>query len=363
MRTKEKISARQFTILVILYTIGTPILIIPAALASIAKQDGWIASALGLLIGLALTKLYVSVGRLPGQRPLFATIEHVLGKWLGKVVIAALVFFCLVTASEVLFYVGNFMTTQIMQSTPVQAFNIMFALVVVMAIYMGIETLARSAELLFPVFVLLIVILALFVTPQIHIERLQPVMETSMKSLVWATMYYTSVFSMTSFLLLSVFPSDIDQPQAAVKGFYQGITIAGIALLLIIVLCITVLGPDMTARQTYPSYALAKKINVGHFLQRIEIVMAIMWFITIFYRLCFYFYGAVLGLQQLFNLKEYRPVVLPLGMLFVALSLVVHPNVMHSSEYEENAWVPFIATFCFFLPLVLLGVHAIRKKK
>ncbi|MDQ0493800.1 hypothetical protein QOZ95_001962 [Paenibacillus brasilensis] len=38
-----------------------------------------------------------------------------------------------------------------------------------------------------------------------------------------------------------------------------------------------VLGPDITARNIYPGYALAKKISIGHFLQRIEAIMATMW--------------------------------------------------------------------------------------
>ncbi|MFF2890316.1 endospore germination permease [Paenibacillus sp. NPDC057967] len=363
MRSKEKINARQFSILVILFSIGTPILIIPATVTSIVKQDGWIAALLGLGIGLVLTKLYVAVGSLNSEKSLFETIEQVLGKWLGKAVIATIICFCLVTASEVLFFIGNFMTTQIMQATPIQAFNILFAIVVVMGIRMGIETIARSAELLFPVFVLLFIVLVVFVSPQIRIERIQPMLESDLKSMVGATMYFTSVLSITTFFLLAVFPGEVDRPKAASKGFYRGAMISGIVLVIIIVLCITVLGTDMTARQTYPSYALAKKINVGHFLQRIEIVMAIMWFITIFYRVSLYFYAAVLGMKQLFNLKDYRSLVLPMGMLLVVVSLIVHPNVMHSEEYNRSVWVPYVSTFGIFLPILLLIIHAIRRKK
>lgn len=363
MRSKEKISARQFSILVIVYTIGTPILIIPATVTSIAKQDGWIAAVLGIGIGLLLTKLYVSVGSLHKEKSLFESIEQVLGKWPGKAVTATTVFFCLITASEVLFFIGNFMTTQIMQATPIQAFNILFAIVVVMGIRMGIEAIARSAELLFPVFVLLFIVLVIFVSPQIQVERIQPVLEADLKSLVWATMYFSSVFTFTPFILLTLFPGEVDRPKEAAKGFYRGTIIAGIVLVLIIVLCITVLGTDMTARQTYPSYALAKKINVGHFLQRIEIVMAIMWFITIFYRISVYFYSAVIGMKQLFNLKDYRPLVFPMGFLMVVLSLLVHPNVMHSEEYNRSVWLPYVATYGFYLPILLLIVHAIRRKK
>lgn len=54
MLENGKISIRQFTILVILFTVGGSILIVPSGLASEAKQDGWIAGLLALGIGLLI---------------------------------------------------------------------------------------------------------------------------------------------------------------------------------------------------------------------------------------------------------------------------------------------------------------------
>lgn len=50
------------------------------------------------------------------------------------------------------------------------------------------------------------------------------------------------------------------------------------------------MGAEITARQVYPSYIFAKKINIAHFLERIEAIMAGIWFLTIFFKLtlCFY---------------------------------------------------------------------------
>ncbi|MED3687234.1 GerAB/ArcD/ProY family transporter, partial [Peribacillus butanolivorans] len=47
-----KISARQFAILVILFSIGTTILVIPGVMAQEVKQDAWIAAVIGTGIGL-----------------------------------------------------------------------------------------------------------------------------------------------------------------------------------------------------------------------------------------------------------------------------------------------------------------------
>ncbi|MGG1661776.1 GerAB/ArcD/ProY family transporter [Brevibacillus sp. NRS-1366] len=357
-----KINARQFGILVALYSIGTTILIIPSGLAAQAKQDAWIAAVLGVALGLLLVGLYSTLGNLLPTMTLVEMNEYLLGKWVGKAISTTFVFFNLVTAAELLYFVGNFLTTQIMPETPMEPINIIFACVIIMGVQLGIETLARSAELLFPLFIFLFFILIIFVSPQIELERIQPVLEADFKVLLRAAFYFSSVFSIPIVVLLMVFPVSVNRTKAAQKTFFSGMLIGGIVLIIIIALSILVLGPDTTARQTYPSYALAKKINVGKIFTRIEIVMAVMWFISIFFKVSFYFYAAVVGLAQTLNLKEYRFLVLPMGIIMIVLSMIVHPNVLHSEEYNKHTWLLFVATFGVFLPLLLLGVAVIRKK-
>lgn len=159
-----------------------------------------------------------------------------------------------------------------------------------------------------------------------------------------------------------IFPASVDRLKEARKAFLSGAFIGGVVLIIIIALAILVLGAETTARQMYPSYALAKKINVGNFLQRIEIVMAGMWFITIFFRVSCYFYASVIGLAQTLNLKDYRFLVLPLGILMIILSLIVHPNIVHSEEYNKHEWITYAATYGLLLPMLLLGVNAFRRK-
>ncbi|WP_312118067.1 GerAB/ArcD/ProY family transporter [Brevibacillus reuszeri] len=363
MVTEVQISARQFGILVALFTIGTPILIIPAGLAGIVKQDAWLAAVLGVGLGLLITGIYTALGKRFPTKSLVEMNELVFGKWIGKTISITFIFFNLVTAAELLFFVGNFMTTQIMPETPIQSVHILFACIVMMGVRLGIETLARSAEVLFPLFVLLFVILVIFLSPQIKLENIQPVMDANYKVLLKGTIFFASVFSLAPVVLLMVFPASVNRDRESRKAFFSGTMIGGFALIIVIALTILVLGADTTARQLYPSYALAKKINVGNFLQRIEIIMAGMWFITIFFRVCCYFYASVIGLAQTLNLKDYRFLVLPLGIIVIALSLIVHPNIVHSEEYNKREWIPYAATYGLVLPLLLLGIQSLRKKE
>lgn len=50
MLEKGKIGSRQLTILVILYTLGDSILVLPSIVASEAEQDGWVSGIIGVAI-------------------------------------------------------------------------------------------------------------------------------------------------------------------------------------------------------------------------------------------------------------------------------------------------------------------------
>ncbi|WP_223067191.1 GerAB/ArcD/ProY family transporter [Paenibacillus caui] len=362
MQEIGKIGVRQWMILVILYMIGTTMLIIPSSLATETKQDAWLPALIGIVAGLLPVGLYSSIEHLYPRMTLMEMNEKVLGKGLGKAVSLLFAVWALIASSQVLYYVGDFMNTHIMPETPIQAFHIIFMLVVIMGVRLGLQTLARSAEFFFPWFIALYLGLLLFISPKIKLDNIQPVFETELKPVIRAALFFLSFTSLTLIVLLVLFPSYINKPGEARKAFFWGSLISGVMIMVIVATNILVLGSDLTARSVYPSYALIKKISVGNFLQRIEAVMAGLWFITLYYKIALYFYAAALGLAQTFSLKDYRPLTLPLGMIAIVLSLIVYPNVPYLKQWNTEFWLPLILTIGLIYPLILLGVGACRKK-
>ncbi|MCM3305850.1 GerAB/ArcD/ProY family transporter [Priestia megaterium] len=74
----------------------------------------------------------------------------------------------------------------------------------------------------------------------------------------------------------------------------------GLVMVTLTLLGILVLGPYYSQITMFPSYELGRRIDVGNFLQGIEVVIAILWFITLFFKLCIYFYATLLGLPMYF---------------------------------------------------------------
>ncbi|WP_241747010.1 GerAB/ArcD/ProY family transporter [Lysinibacillus sphaericus] len=361
MMEKEIISSRQFMIITLLFSIGTAILIIPASVTSEAKQDAWIAAIIGVVISLPIVKLFVALGNKTPTLTFVEANEKILGRFFGKFTAIGFILISLLSAGELLYFIGIFMKTEIMPETPTMAFAFMFSIIIIYAAFLGIEVFARSAETLFAIFLLILFFFVLFIAPSIQIENIQPIMETPKKSLFFSIIRFISLFSFPLVILLMIFPSAVNVQKSAQKGFYIGAILGGIVLITIITLSILVLGPANTASRTFPSYALAQRISIGNFLQRIEVIMAAMWIITIYIRTFMYFYAAVIGIAQLCKIKNHRPLIFPLGMIILGLSQVVHPNIIHSDIYNRDTWPIFAFILMILLPLLLLIVAKIRK--
>jgi spore germination protein KB len=121
-----------------------------------------------------------------------------------------------------------------------------------------------------------------------------------------------------------------------------------------------VMGSDFTALHTFSSYTLAKQIKLGNYIERIEAVLAITWVITLFFKVCFYYFASSLALAQIFELKDYHPIVLPLSMICITLSFVIYPNIVYERNWDNTTWISYVLTVGFFLPILLLAVGFFR---
>ncbi|AOZ92162.1 GerAB/ArcD/ProY family transporter [Paenibacillus crassostreae] len=354
-----KISSRQFSILISLYIIGSAILNIPSMIGSIAKQDSWISATLALAIGLIILPLYIHLGNRFSHAIFSWYTEKVLSKWVGRVV--SLLFFVsypfLITILS-LRNVGDFVTIEVMTDTPIQAIHFMMILVVIMGVRLGLEPLARTAELFFPFVILLVLIFTLLVSPQIDIHNIQPVLEEGFKPVLNASLVAIAYPFVESGILIVLFPH-VNRSQQNGKSLFTGILIGGLFLVIVTILSTLVLGEDM-ANRLYPSYTLAKKISIGNFLERIEVIIAVIWIVTIFIRVTLLFYVSIIGIAQTLNLKEYRFLIYPMAIILITFSQIVFPNTAYFQSFTPTWTIhALIMGFCF--PLVLWVIGSFKK--
>ncbi|GIP39429.1 germination protein [Paenibacillus sp. J31TS4] len=356
-------SARQIGVIVLLYSIGTTILIIPSGLASDVKQDAWLAALAGVVLNLAFVWYYLRLSRRFGGATLIGYFRKSLGRWIGGVFALLFLLFSFLGASQVIYYIGDFSITHILPNTPMPAIHILFVSIIAMGLWLGLEPLARAAELMFPFVLLMLFLLTVALLPQVQLVNLLPVLESPPPRFVKASLTLIATATLPLAVLLMVFPVHITgDPKKGERMFLLGALIGSIVFFLISFLSITVLGARATAVYLYPSYILARMINIGDFLKRVETILALIWYITVYVKASFYFYGFVAGLTELLGLKSTRTLILPGCILLVLYSLVVYPDQAYSQLYDTTAYVPFAFFSAVVLPLFAWLVDWIREK-
>jgi spore germination protein KB len=360
MLEKGKINAGEFHILIIVFTIGSSILVAPSLLATIAKQDAWIASIWTLIISLSFVFLYNRLALLYPSMTFVEYNEKILGKWFGKMTSLLFLFYFYYLSAVLLREIGDFLTTHVLIETPIHMIMIMFLFVSLIGVRLGLEVLCRAALIFFPWIFVFLILLFLFLIPEIKLVNIQPIFGEGMKPIIKGT--YSNLglpfLELAIFLLITPYVTEKAEME---KAFYKGTLIGGIVLSILVAFTILVLGADSTARQAYPAYILGRKIRIGDFLERIEAIVAIIWFFSVYFKLTVCYYGLSLGLAQVFGLKNYQILLFPLAFLIIDFSILSHPDISHFHSFIAQTWTPYSLTICFFLPLLLLVIGKIRK--
>ncbi|MFC4100592.1 GerAB/ArcD/ProY family transporter [Paenibacillus xanthanilyticus] len=357
---QARIGNLQFLVIGVLFTIGDAILFIPALVTKAAQRDAWMAGLLAVITGLGLMVFYTALQRRYPRQTILAVCDQLLGRYVGRFCSAAFVFvFLLLVTATLLREVGDFMATHMLPNTPIQFTEILFLLIVVRAVRGGVETIGRTAEIVAPWVLLLLLLLMLFVIPSSRLDRIEPLLYQGVKPVIGGSLQMIAVPYMELVSMALLFPYVRDERRVR-RNLVIGVAIGGLLLVLVIFFCLVNFGSIVTQDSVYPTYLLAKKIELGEFLQRIEAITAIAWLFSLFVKMTVCFYGTCAGAAHVLGLRDYRLFAFPLAMLLLPLADMLAPNII--AYFQIGEYYPFFAgTFAVVLPLVLLAAGKVRR--
>ncbi|MEK5491303.1 endospore germination permease [Paenibacillus sp. FSL R7-0297] len=358
MKSRTGIAPRQFYIMTFGLTIGTSILVIPSGLASTAREDAWIASLFSLAVNLVMALLYIFIARLHPGKNIFEIHEAACGKWPGKIISLLYLFYFMILTGTLLGDLGFFMSSEIMPETPIEAIQIIFLIAAVMSASMGIIALARVGELMFPWVLFLFLLLVLTLSPQIEWNHIKPILEDGFGPVLRAGLHsamYQELIVLMTFLPL------VGKRKGGEKALLWGAVTGGIVLSLIVLLSILVLGIEQTENNTFPAYALAKTINIGNTLQRVEGILITLWILTFFIKISLLYLSILRGIQIVFKLKAPNYLIYPLAVLFILIAWNTYINTVYVNEIIAKVWGKFSFIFQVLIPFLIFSITLLKR--
>lgn len=343
MANRENISPNQATAFIIAGGVGIIFFWIAEASIPIAGRDAWMSYLIGYGIGIPIAFSLIALNkRFPGQN-LVQYVPIILGRPLGFIYILIYVLTFTYFTALILNLSIN-MVSLFYEETPGIVLTGVSVILLAYVCKHGIEVFARVCELFVPLILFSIVFLTLVVTPHMELNRITPVLEKGIMpvlQLVPQTVSFVGEYIIFMALWLPL----LNDHQKAKRTVVVGTSISVLALILVLITGITVFGVDLAGDLAFSTI----KLTLLAVLPGIEGLPSLtlgIWIIAAFVKGAVFFFPSVVGLAQLFNLKDHRPLVGPMALIVMALSL--YPENYFASLTENTTLGLY-----FGLPLTL----------
>ncbi|MHB9144171.1 MAG: GerAB/ArcD/ProY family transporter [Symbiobacteriia bacterium] len=352
-----RISSWQFFQLIVTIMFGLTLARIPSSLVGLAGPDAWLAMLIGVGIDLAVGgALYVLGRRFPG-RTLFEYPPLILGRVPGKVVAALFIWlFVHAAAASIFVFAAGFQL--VLPETPLLAFIILMVSVSTVGAYYGLETLARASELTSFLAAGVSILILTLSAKDMDLANLKPMLANGLRGPVQAGLVAASWFGIC--IVMGLFMAYHNRPKNAFLAKASGVAVGATIVLTLVLGSIAALGPAQAGIQREPIWSLTRIIAVAAFFERLQMLFVGMLMTTGLVTLGLLQHASSLGIAQLFGLKEYRPLVLPMGLVLAALAQGLFSSHLEVEPFFEEAFPPYALLVEGGLTFLLLVVAWLR---
>ncbi len=361
MEQKVKISGTQLAMLLFIFVTSTLVIYVPAFTATEAKESAWLAaSVLPFTFGyLTLWVIYKLGSNFPTQT-IFQYGGIIVGRFLGKGLGIAYIIFLLVMDILVLREFSDFLAMTTLPLTP--RLWVLFSIVGVATYgaYQGLEVIVRSVQFVFGIYLGGFATAILLGLSNFEFGRLLPIMEEGLMPIIRGSIVPSSWYG--EIVILAILFPLINKPKEIKKNGLIALVAITVFVTVDVAVTIGVLGSKLTSSFAVPLWSMARSIELGEVVQRLESFLLIFWITGVVIKTTLLTYLICLGFNQVFGFKNRKVVLGGVAVfeLFIGEFMLGNASQMH--VILQKFWPPFGMVFELGIPAFLLAIIKLRKK-
>jgi spore germination protein KB len=344
-----------------LYQLGTTVIF---GFASGAKQDAWLATCIGTVLGTSLIFIFTKLYEWFPEQNWVSLLNSTFGRHLGNVIALLYILAFIYEGGRILRDLGELINTFLLPRTPIMIPMFLIVVLVCYACYAGVERMGRLAELciIFVVLSIFAQITFLIFSNVFHISWITPI-ASDWKNIgvsvfpvgISTTFGETIVFAM--FWTLTVRPTNYRK--AALLSSIS----AGIVIVLLDFMAIGALGADMFSRALYPLLSTFQLISLAEFIDNMDPGVVTNFITCGLFKVLLYTYAACAGVTAQWKVENLRSVIIPVSAIVFIIGIYTAKNIS-SHIFVGLKWVPWVIELPLFilLPLFAFVIVAIKKK-
>ncbi|MCW3794119.1 endospore germination permease [Paenibacillus sp. LS1] len=351
----QSVTHRQIVLLVLLLSI-TGTLIQPHAQAIFyAEQHAYLSYVPVVLVMIVSMWMISRVQRRFPNQDLFEALSDrfpLLGRLAGVMYI---LFFFFVFARDIRL-IGDYVSITLLETTPISIVVLSLMIMAVFIVRGGLGSLIGMAELYVTLFLLNSVIVPFMLIQQVNMDNLMPYFHVDAAGVGKGSWYIFSFYGEMIALPFVVKGSDF-----RFKPVLWGMIISGLVMMLIMVETITSIGVPIASRLVYPSYELARQLQISDFLDRFDLALAAATLPTMITKIAFDLYFVCWGLKRMIPNVSGKVMTGPVALVGFVCAFWFFRNAIQLYRFtREWTWIAIVFEVMF--PLVLFFFLRPRKK-
>ncbi|WP_336762662.1 GerAB/ArcD/ProY family transporter [Paenibacillus sp. USHLN196] len=351
----QSVTHRQIVLLVLILSI-TGTLIQPHAQAIFyAEQHAYLSYVPVVFVMIVSLWLISRVQRRFPNQDLFESIVQrfpFLGRVMGFLYI---LFFFFVFARDIRLS-GDYISITLLENTPISIIVLSLVVMGVFIVRGGLGSLIGMAELYVMLFLLISLIIPFMLIQQVNMDNLMPYFHVDVAGVGKGSWYIFSFYGEMIALPFVVKGSDF-----RFKSVLWGIIISALLMMLILVETITSIGVPIASRLVYPSYELARQLQISDFLDRFDLALAAATMPTMITKIAFDLYFVCWGLKRMIPKVSGKMMTGPVALVGFVCAFWFFRNAIQLNRFtREWTWIAIVFEALF--PLVLFLFLRPRKK-
>lgn len=356
----EKIANRQFSFILFTMRATIPLATLPILTASNARQDAWVSTLLVFIGTVIIIFLIAGLGARFPEKDVVEMSWFLLGKVPGTLISLVILWSFLHMASLQVRIYAEMIIVGFLPETPIIVLTAAMILVSMVAAFSGVEVIGRMTDLIFFLFLGMVVLSLGTLFFEADFMNLQPLLSRGFESVLMGTLVPLGMNSLL--LVASMLIPHLNNPQRAVSSALWAVGGAILVILSTTILVIATVGPEEGARVVFPFLKAIRGIRVSEFLERVEILAVFSWGLGLFVGLSTFVYCGAKGVARVVGIKDYRHILLPMGIIWIVLSIHDFDNVFEMrSLLAPEVMGPYGLFLTIFPYLFLWGGYFIKK--
>lgn len=351
------ISSRNMQVWLILMILCTSLL----GGAFTSAQDSWIAVLLMGVLYLPMVLLYARLCALYPEKSLFDMMGALFGPVLRTAMLLLMSLYATFTLALMLRNFTEFTVVISLNNTPRIPLMIFLLLPVLYIASGGSKLLGRWSAVVFVFIVVNIVLTILLSLNIIDPSNILPIMDHKWGAV---TMDASAVgaIAVGETALVMVIVGRLQKGANPYKTYLIGVLLGICLLALVILRNVLILGPVLEREAKFSTYMAVRIIDIGSFFERVESMISFNLILLGFTKMPAFLLASSMGAARLLKVENEKRLLVPMGLLALALCAIIFKNTFEMYEYARVYWLCALP-FQLLIPLILWIAAEIQTRR